>query len=128
MTPASRPSDDILLYDGECPVCSRFVAMARLRHAAPNIQVLNARQQPALVAHFLDAGMNVNDGMIIRVNDVVYYGDDALVMISSLGDGDSLFSKLMLKLFSSPRLSRHIYPTPVRGRKLLLRLLGKTEL
>ena len=51
---------DFLLYDGECPFCSAFVKMQRMRAAGINLKLLDAREQPELVSAFYHQGLDVN--------------------------------------------------------------------
>jgi hypothetical protein len=50
------PDANFLLYDGDCPVCSAYVAMSRLRQLYPDLLVLSAREEPELVAALRQAG------------------------------------------------------------------------
>ena len=40
MTPTQRAS---IVYDGDCPFCSRYVKLVRLREALGSVDLVNAR-------------------------------------------------------------------------------------
>lgn len=50
---------NFLLYDGECPACRSYVAIARLRQLWPDLRILDARQEPALVTELRAMGYEI---------------------------------------------------------------------
>ena len=53
-----------------------------------------------------------------------YTGSSGLLVLASSGEA-TFFNRVNRLVFSRLRLARALYPTLVRGRKLLLRLLGR---
>ena len=80
---------DFLLYDGECPACSAYVAIARLRQLYPALKILNARSEPDLVAELRTRGYEINDGMVLCLGGAIHFGADATRMIAQLGSASS---------------------------------------
>ena len=117
------PAGDFLLYDGECPVCSAYVAHARLRGASHDLKVLDARDHPALVAHYRAAGKEINDGMIIRLGSAEFYGAEAMALINTLSSSSSWVARLLLR--PTENTLRCLYPVLVWLRRLLLKMLGR---
>jgi predicted DCC family thiol-disulfide oxidoreductase YuxK len=112
---------DYLLYDGECPVCSAYVAMARLHRLSPHIKVLDARTEPALVAQLRRQGYEINEGMVLSLDGVVYFGAEATHMIARLGRASpSWWRRTGLRLLGAAP-----YRWLSRGRSVLLRLLRR---
>ena len=126
--PPPSPPDNYLLYDGECPVCSRYVLWTGLRRHCPDIALLNAREWPDLVASLRAGGTEVNDTMVLRLNGEHYEGAAALTKINSLVPPDSFQEHAVHVLSRSPGWLKTAYPHLVRGRKLLLRLLRRPEI
>jgi predicted DCC family thiol-disulfide oxidoreductase YuxK len=118
-------SGNYLLYDGDCPLCGRFVAMTRLRETLPGFHLIDARADPQLVAFHRSEGREVNDGMILAIGDAFYHGADALSGIVGLTTSSSLFNRANVALFRSAPVARAVYPAMRAGRNLLLRLLGR---
>ena len=50
--------DAWLVYDGDCPFCSRYVKYLRLRRAAGPVRLVNAREGGPLVDELQRAGRN----------------------------------------------------------------------
>jgi len=117
---------DFLLYDGECPVCSAYVAMTQLRRHYPHIKVLDARTEPALVADLRRRGYEINEGMVLRLDGAIHFGPDATHMIAVLGrPSPSWWRKAALAGTGTAPWARRLYPWLNRMRGLLLRLLGR---
>jgi predicted DCC family thiol-disulfide oxidoreductase YuxK len=117
---------DFLLYDGECPACSAYVAMARLRQLYPGLKVLNARSEPDLVAELRTRGYEINEGMVLCLDGAIHFGADATRLIARLGSASSSrWRRMALGLIGTAPWSRRIYPWLNRGRGVLLRLLRR---
>jgi predicted DCC family thiol-disulfide oxidoreductase YuxK len=119
-------STHYLLYDGECPLCSRYVRMTRLQKTLPGFSLLDARNYSDLVAEHRSRGSDVNDGMILYVDGATYHGADALNRIALLSTPSTILNRLNAVAFRSKTVSRVVYPTLVLGRNTLLKLLGKS--
>lgn len=116
---------DWLLYDGECPFCSRYVQLLRLRQLSPGFRLLDARRQPELVQEMLRLGHDVDTGMILHWQGRFFHGSDCIAQLSLLADTQTMGQRLNRALFADQRRARRLYPWLVRGRNLVLRLLGR---
>jgi predicted DCC family thiol-disulfide oxidoreductase YuxK len=117
---------DYLLYDGECPVCSAYVAMARLRQLHPHLVVRDARSEPELVAELRAKGYEINEGMVLCLDGAIHFGADATRMIAELSRASpSRWRRAVLGLVGTAPWSRRLYPWLNRGRLALLRLLRR---
>ncbi|MDO9382155.1 MAG: DCC1-like thiol-disulfide oxidoreductase family protein [Hyphomicrobiaceae bacterium] len=114
------PTGDYLLYDGECPICAGFVKFAEFRRRHPDLQLLDARHEPGLVAELRRKGYEINDGMVLLVDAKLYYGADASAKLASYrSDLPATKRAAMAAIGASP------YPV-LRGlRNALLRIRGK---
>lgn len=117
-----------VIYDGECPFCSAFVRMTRLREAAGDVRLVDARGMSGAVRRVLAAGYRLDDGMAVIMDDRIYHGDAAMTVLASLTTRSGLFNRLVRVLFRSPRLARVIYPPLKMGRAVTLRLIGRRKL
>jgi len=114
----------IIIYDGDCPFCRSYVGLTRLRELADTI-LLDAREEPGLCRELLVKGVSLDEGMVVKINDDVYHGGDAINRITLLTGKNTLFNKFAYLLFSKPVVSGFAYPV-LRGiRNITLRLLGK---
>ena len=73
-----QSDENYLLYDGDCPFCSNYVRMMRLRKAAGPIALLNMRDHPELAAHHRAQGYDLNQGMLLHLDGCDYWGADAI--------------------------------------------------
>ena len=119
-------ASNYLLYDGECPACSAYVAMSRLRQLYPDLRVMSARDQPALVAELRQAGYEINEGMVLALDGQLHFGPEATRTIAVMGRASpSLWRRGALALIGTAPWARPLYPWLNRCRQLLLRMLGR---
>jgi len=117
-----------IIYDGECPFCSSYVRMARLREAAGDVELVDARSDDPRVADALAAGLDLDDGMVVLWRGRRHYGADAVHLIALLSGEGGLGNRVQRWLFLSPRVAAALYPWLVRGRRAWLRLAGRAPI
>lgn len=114
-----------IYYDGDCPFCSRYVRLLRLRDAAGPVALTNLREDDAARQRFSDAGLAPDDGMLVETEGGLFHGADALNVISMLSSPSGVFNRLNAQLFRSRTAARFIYPLLRAGRNATLLLLGR---
>jgi predicted DCC family thiol-disulfide oxidoreductase YuxK len=114
-----------VVYDGECPFCSSYVTLYRIRQQTDHVHLIDARSGHPLVADIRRAGFDLDVGMVVKFEGRFYHGAEAMNVLAILGSGSGFFNRLNRALFRHPRLSRILYPWMVRGRLLVLRMLGR---
>jgi predicted DCC family thiol-disulfide oxidoreductase YuxK len=124
----SQRRDLWVVYDGECPFCSSYVTLYRIRQQTDHVHLIDARSGHPLVADICGKGYDLDVGMVVKFEGRLYHGAEAMNILAILGSGGGLFNRLNRALFRHPRLSRVLYPWLVRGRLLVLRLLGRRTL
>lgn len=117
-----------VVYDGECPFCSSYVRLYRLREVAGRVHLVDARESHPIVAEVRALGLDLDEGMAVKAAGRFYHGAEAMNFLAILGSGDGLFNRLNRLLFRRPALARALYPWMVRCRLLTLRLLGRQTL
>ena len=127
MSGSTRDSaDDVwVVYDGECPFCSRYVLLYRLREQGQRVHLIDARSSHPLVDEIRSRNLDLNDGMVVRWRGQDHYGAEAMHLLATLAEDRTLFNRINRAIFSRSRVARALYPALVRGRKLTLRLLGR---
>ncbi|MGH8632481.1 MAG: DCC1-like thiol-disulfide oxidoreductase family protein [Burkholderiales bacterium] len=118
----------LLLYDRECPVCDAYCRLVRIRETAGTLRLVNARDASAVMKEITALGMDIDQGMVLKVEDVLYYGADAIHALSLLSSRSGVFNRLTYWVFGSKTLSRLLYPVFRALRNLLLKLLGRTRI
>jgi predicted DCC family thiol-disulfide oxidoreductase YuxK len=117
-----------VVYDGECPFCSRYVTYIKFKETLGEIQLVDAREYNELVNEFRLKGFDLNNGMIFIYNNTIHYGDQAVFMMGMLSTPVGIFNKLNKIIFRSKNLTKILYPLLVIGRKLTLILLNRKKI
>lgn len=113
-----------LVYDGECPVCKSYCRYIRIREAVGTLHLVDARQPGTLMDEITAAGLDIDQGMVLKLAGQLYYGPDAIHMLTLLGTPSGLFNRLNYWLFGTRLGARVFYPLSKAFRNLLLKLLG----
>lgn len=120
--------DLVLVYDGECPVCSSYARYVRLKESAGGLALVNARDGGVWVERVRRAGLDLDEGMVLMYGGRFYHGADCIHMLALLSTRSGWFNRVNSAVFRSSRLSVVLYPMLRFGRNLLLRLLGRKRL
>lgn len=115
---ANERLEIFIIYDGECPFCSDFMAVANMRKAGYELKLVNARDKfhPAVLI-VRRAGLNLDNGMVVLVGELVLYGADAAHFIISHGNPKAFRAKIYRMLLSRITIARILYPMLVILRK-----------
>jgi predicted DCC family thiol-disulfide oxidoreductase YuxK len=117
-----------VVYDGECLLCKAFVLRYRIQQVVRQMHLIDARTSDPLVSEIRQAGLDLDSGMVVKLNGRLYHGADAINALAILGSDHTVFNRINRALFRRPRLAHLIYPLLVRGRLLLLRILGRSPI
>ena len=118
----------VVVYDGECPFCSNYVRLMTLKRKVGAVELIDARSADPRVGELWRRGYDLNEGMAVLYGDAVYYGSDALALISAVTDERGLPQRLLSALLRSPRRARLLYPAMKAGRRATLRMLGRSDI
>lgn len=121
-------ADNYLIYDGECPFCSNFVQMTRLRETIGPLRLINARDTGPEVQAATAQGFVIDQGMVLMLDGEVYYGADCLNRLALLSSRSNVFNKLVYAMFRLPLVARLSYPVLKAGRGMTIRLLGVSKM
>lgn len=126
---ASDNSVSYIVYDGECPFCSNYVSLLRIKQAAGPIELVDARsQQHAVVTMLVDKGYDLNEGMAFVMGDDIFYGNECINHLALISTESTLFNKINAFIFRSPLMAKLLYPIMKTGRNITLRLMGRKPL
>lgn len=118
----------VLIYDGECPFCSRYVRLLRLREAVGSLRLVDARDNGPEVAAVRERGLLIDEGMVLIMDERYYHGDDCLHVLALMSSQQGWFNRLNFWMFRSASVSRIAYPVLRVGRNLALKLMGRGKL
>jgi predicted DCC family thiol-disulfide oxidoreductase YuxK len=123
------PAEPILLvYDKQCPACDFYCNLARIRADVGELVLVDARAGGPVMDQITDAGLDIDQGMVLKVGPRLYYGSDAIHALSLMSTRTGIFNRIAYWVFRSQRGSRVLYPMLRTLRNLLLKLLGKTKI
>jgi predicted DCC family thiol-disulfide oxidoreductase YuxK len=125
---ASEEPTAWIVYDGDCPFCSRFVRLVRLRETLGRVELVNARDGGPIVEEVMAAGFDLDDGMALKLNGRLYHGDNCIHMLALLSTPSTTFNRLNRMVFRSRTMSRMLYPVLRAGRNQVLRFLGRSPI
>ena len=115
-----------IIYDGECPFCTVYVRMLRLREGF-DVTLMNAREAQVAVAELQAQGFSISDGMVVRTAGQVFWGADAMHFLATASTASGVWNRVVAAVFRHPKLARALYPSLRAGRNMTLRLLGRRQ-
>ena len=107
-------SDDVwFVYDGQCPICSNVAKAYKIKKAVGNLHALDARENKnhPLMQEINALHLDIDQGMVIKFQNTLYHGVDALHVMALLGTDSGLFNKINSTIFKSKILAKIFYPT-----------------
>ena len=118
----------LLVYDKECPVCDAYCHVVRIRESVGDLRIVNARDSSEVMKEITDMGLDIDQGMVVKMDDQIYYGADAIHALSLISSRSGLFNRMNYWIFKSERGSQFLYPVLRTLRNLLLKFLGTTKI
>src|SRR5882724_9972083 len=95
MKSSSAAQEDLwLVYDDECQVCRTYCKFARIRDTVGRLHLVDARKPGDLMDEITAAGLDIDQGMVLKFRQVMYYGPDAIHMLSLLSTRSGWFNRL----------------------------------
>jgi predicted DCC family thiol-disulfide oxidoreductase YuxK len=114
-----------VVYDGECPFCTQYVKLVRLREAVGPVTLINAREDHPAVRYLQSQGVDLNEEMALIMNGTHFTGPECMHRLSLMSTDAGFFNALTARIFSNRRTAKTLYPVLRAGRNLTLRLLGR---
>ena len=118
------PQEEILLvYDKECPACDNYCQVVRIRESVGKLVIVNARDSHAVNDEITNIGLDIDQGMVLKMGGQIYYGPDAINALALISSRSGIFNKLNYWMFKSKNLSWLLYPVLKFFRNILLKIL-----
>jgi predicted DCC family thiol-disulfide oxidoreductase YuxK len=124
----SSTQDILLVYDKECPACNYYCNLTRIRESLGDLVLVNARDGGPVMDEITAAGLDIDQGMVLKVGDKLHYGSDAIHALSLMSTRSGIFNRLSCFIFRSEKVSAVLYPVLLAGRNLLLKSLRKSKI
>ncbi len=117
-----------LVYDGECPICKPTANALKIRAAVGELILVNARNPHPIMVELKQAGLNIDDGMVVKINNTLYHGANAQHVLAMIGTRQDWFNRTNVWLFQSTTRAKIIYPI-MRGIRLaVLKIKGISKI
>lgn len=123
-----EPADIIVVYDKECPACDYYCNLVGIRETVGRLVLVNARDGEPIMDEITARGLDIDQGMVVKVGSELYYGPDAIHVLARMGTNSGFFNRLSYWTFRSKAMSRVLYPILKSLRNLLLKVLGRTKI
>ena len=121
-------ADIQLVYDRQCPVCEFYCQQIDVDASAGTLERVDARNESAIMDEITALGLDIDEGMVVKIGDSVFYGGDAINALALKSSRTGFFNRLAFWTFRSRRVSRLLYPLLKGCRNLLLKLLRRTRI
>ncbi|KAF0190701.1 MAG: hypothetical protein FD165_2489 [Gammaproteobacteria bacterium] len=118
----------MLVYDKECPACDNYCRVVRINESVGELTIINARDRSAVMNEITAQGMDIDQGMVLKMGDTLYYGADAIHALALISSRSGVFNRFNYWLFKSKTRAGFLYPVLRACRNLLLKILGKTRI
>ena len=118
----------LIVYDKQCPACDLYCNLLRIRESVGALILVDARDGGPIMDEITTAGLDIDQGMVVKVGEKLYYGPDAIHVLALMGTNKGFFNRLAYLCFRSKRASQVLYPVLKACRNLLLKSLGRTKI
>ena len=118
----------LLVYDRECPACNAYCQIVQIRKSVGELRIVDARENSDVLNEITARGLDIDQGIVLKMGDQLYYGSDAINALALIGSRSGIFNRLNYWIFKSKTISKILYPVLRSGRNLLLKILGKSKI
>ena len=118
----------LLVYDKECPACDYYCNLVNIRDSFGKLKIVDAREPSQVMDEITAMELDIDQGMVLKLDEQIYYGPDAIHMLSLIGTRSGILNRLNYLFFGSRILAKLFYPVLKFCRNLLLKFLGRTKI
>ena len=118
----------LLVYDRECPACNAYCQIVQIRKSVGELRIVDARENSDVLSEITARGLDIDQGIVLKMGDQLYYGSDAINALALIGSRSGFFNRLNYWIFKSKTISKILYPVLRSCRNLLLKILGKSKI
>ena len=89
---------------------------------------VDAREESEVLDEVTTIGLDIDEGMVLKVDDTIFYGCDAIHELALRSSRKGFVNRLAFWIFRSKSAARLFYPVLAACRNLLLKVLGRTRI
>ena len=124
----TEDNDIQLVYDRQCPACEFYCRRVDIDPAIGKLGRVDAREPSDIMAEVTSLGLDIDEGMVVKIGDDIHYGSDAIHALAMSSSNKGFFNRLASAVFRSRRTARLLYPPLKACRNLLLKLLRRSRI
>jgi len=124
----SESNDVELVYDKQCPICEFYCQRIDVKESAGRLVRIDARDNSDIMQDITALGLDIDEGMVVRVENKLHYGADAIHELALLSSGNGFVNAMAKLTFGSRAMARVLYPFFRFVRNLFLKMLGRTRI
>lgn len=113
-----------LVYDDECPVCRVYCTNIKLKDSGQPLVLIDARKGGVLMDDITARGLDIDEGMVVKIGNNLYYGSDAIYVLSQHTKSAGIMGRMNQYLFRHRFLADILYPAGKAARNFVLYVLG----
>jgi predicted DCC family thiol-disulfide oxidoreductase YuxK len=118
----------VVIYDGDCPFCRSYVAYSALSQRFARLDLIDARTDPELQLTYRSLGYDLNEGMVVIENGLIFHGSRAMERIAYHTRGNRRGNALLARVMFDSRTAEKLYGVLSVGRSIVLKILRRTKL
>ena len=118
----------LLVYDRECPACNVYCQVVKIRESVGVLRIVDARENSEVLHEITAEGLDIDQGVVLKMGDQLYYGSDAIHTLALIGSRSGILNRINYWVFKSKTISSILYPFLRFLRNLLLKILGKSKI
>ena len=73
-----------LVYDPQCPVCEFYCQRIDVSESSGKLSRIDARKDSPIMNEITTAGLDIDQGMVVKVGTELYYGSEAIHQLALL--------------------------------------------
>jgi len=124
----SESNDVELVYDKQCPICEFYCQRIDVKESAGRLVRIDARDNSDIMQDITALGLDIDEGMVVRVENKLHYGADAIHELALLSSGNGFVNAMAKLTFGSRAMARVLYPFFRFVRNFFLKMLGRTRI
>lgn len=117
-----------IVYDGECPFCSKYVRLVQLKNSVGKVELINARTDLSIQQELKNLSIDVNQGMVLINGKEIYFAEDCIHRLALLSTSSTIFNRINKFVFKHKILSKVLYPIMRSGRNFILFILRRKQI
>ena len=117
-----------IIYDGDCPFCSKYVRLIQLKRTVGDVELINARSDNLIKEKLKKLSIDINQGMVLIHGENIYFAEDCVHRLALLSTSSTIFNRINKFIFKHKVLSKILYPIMKTGRNLILFILNRKKI